>query len=463
MSLLKDKGASKGIIIALVLIITLLHYSTHSVRLPLHDFYRRLYYLPIILAAFKYRLKGGFLASLSVVVLYAPHMLFYFGVINLEVINQFLEAGMFMVVGLITGFLVEGDYKKRAMLEDKISQLADLENYTHNVLNSIDSAVVSLNNVNSITTINNSALELFHGRSNILDFMRQIHLFKPLQEILGGKIPHYSSECTYTASGKPINLFIAAYPLKNIEGIIEGVVLVLQDVTKVKQLQEQLQRSERLSAIGQMASGIAHEIRNPLGIIKTISQTINKDIKDEELKEGLGIIEDEINRANKVIKELLDFAKPYRFNMEKIPVDSFLKELWSIANRMKEMKGIKVKLTTEEKVYIVGDLDKLKQAFINIILNGMQAMTNGGTLEIASRSIDDSWIVIDIKDEGRGISEEMLNKIFDPFFTTKETGAGLGLSITYRIIEEHGGKIQIKSIENSGTVVSVYLKQIAVL
>ena len=460
MSILKDKGASKGIIIALILIITLLHYSTHSVRMPLHDFYRRLYYLPIILAAFKYRLKGGFFASLAIVMLYAPHTLFYFGVINLEVINQFLEAGMFMVVGLITGFLVEADYQKRSLLEDKISQLADLENYTHNVLNSIDSGVVSLDRVNRITTINKSALELFHNKSRVLEYMSQIHFLKPLEAILAGEMQHYSREANILASGRSVNLFIAAYPLKNIEGAIEGVVIVLQDVTKVKQLQEQLQRSERLSAIGQMASGIAHEIRNPLGIIKTISQTINKEVRDQGLKEGLTIIEDEINRANKVIKELLDFAKPYRLNMQEIGVNSFLKELLSISNRMKELKHINIKLTVEADVYIVGDIDKLKQAFINIILNGMQAMTHGGTLEISSKHLDDRWIVIAIKDEGGGISEEMINKIFDPFFTTKATGTGLGLSITHRIIEEHGGKIHVKSM-GQNTIVSVYLKQAA--
>ena len=398
------------------------------------------------------------MASLAVVLLYAPHMIFYFGEINLEVINQFLEAGMFIIVGMITGYLVEGDFQKRSMLERKIMELADLENYTHNVLDSLDSGVFSLDKFNNITTINKRALMIFEDRESTMIFLNNIELFNNTDEILSGEKKHFEKEFIYEALGGPINLLLGAYPLKNIEGAIEGVVVVLQDITTLKQLEEQLRRSERLSAIGQMASGIAHEIRNPLGIIKTISQAINKKVMDDEIKEGLMIINDEINRANRVIKELLNFAKPYRYNIERISLKSFLIDLVSLARGMITDNRIEIVLKDVEDCYIEGDEDKLKQAFLNIVLNALQSMKNVGNVEISTKKIDDLGVVISIRDEGEGISKEMFSKVFNPFFTTKDTGTGLGLSITHRIIDEHGGNIELESEINKGTVVKVFLE-----
>lgn len=456
--LMKRKNDSKMFIVALIVIITALHYTTQSTLWPLHDFYRRLYYLPIILAAFKYRLKGGFLTSLTVILLYAPHMLLYFGEINLEVINQFFEAGMFVIIGMITGFLVEGDFQKRTLLEVKIKQLADLENYTHNVLDSIDSAVFSLDVSNNITTVNRRAEELFKDKEGIMAFINENDFLNIANTILLEKRESYEKELIYNKSGSQLSLFIAAYPLVNINKIIEGVVVVIKDISKLKQLEEELRRSERLSAIGQMASGIAHEIRNPLGIIKTIGQAINKDIKDIEIKEGLEIINDEISRANKVIKELLDFAKPYRLNLEKISINTILQELINKTTKLNNDVVITAKLNNSKGYDAYGDIDKLNQAFINIILNAIEAMKTGGTLDISTEIIEDQWIRISFKDEGEGISEEMLSRIYDPFFTTKDYGTGLGLSITHRIIEEHGGRIEIYSQKNKGTTVRVYIR-----
>lgn len=454
---MSEKKISSGIVIGLIIIITLLHYTTGSVGWPLHDFYRRLYYLPIIIAAFRFRMKGGFFASLAVVLLYSPHMLFYFGRINLEVLNQLFEAGMFVVVGMITGILVEGDYRKRMLLEMKISELADMENYTHNVLDSIDSGILSIDSNNKITTINKKAINLFETSENAMNFLGNAELQLMAEEVLKGKRMSYSREYMYNTGEKVVDLFVLLHPLRNIDGIIEGAVVVIRDITGLKQLQEQLRRSEGLSAIGQMASSVAHEIRNPLGIIKTISQTIGRDIKDTELKEGLTIINDEINRANKVIKELLDFAKPYSYMIERLSIRELLSEVVNIVSRSQDRNLYHISLTAPEDYCIEGDIDKLKQAFLNIILNGLQAMKNGGNLSIALSSDANGLAAIDFKDDGEGISKEIQKKIFDPFYTTKAAGTGLGLSITYRIVEEHRGRIEIESEVNQGTTIKVLL------
>jgi len=127
-----------------VIIITLLHYFTLVPKTDLHDFYRRLYYIPIIVAAFKFRLRGGILTSIGVSLLYAPHMTVYFGVIDIEVLNQILEIIMFIVIGIVTGFSVESDYKKKKLLEIQVKQHTDLENYTQNILDSITNVFITL-------------------------------------------------------------------------------------------------------------------------------------------------------------------------------------------------------------------------------------------------------------------------------------------------------------------------------
>lgn len=455
---MKAEKKSKLVIILLLILITVLHYSTRSALWGLHDFYRRLYYLPIILGAFKFRLRGGFIVSTLVVLIYAPHLLIYFGEINIEVINQFLESGMFMIIGLITGYLVEQDYKRGKALEYQVVNLANLENYTHNILESIDSGVMAFEADGQLRTVNRQIERILGKQEDIKRFIAQEGIAEEINKVLLGKEKIIKRELSYDKDKEQqIYIEMTIYPIENMSNIREGAVVVVQDKTTVKKLEDQVRRGERLAAVGQLASGIAHEIRNPLGIIKTISQTINQDVRDEDLKEGLDIIEHEIDRANKVIQGLLDFAKPNKIQDCRIDLGKLLEELVLVTRKFGKQQKVELILNRMKESKIEGDPDKLKQAFINIILNGIQAMKNGGKLEITLEDCETKWIIISFKDDGEGISEEVFDKIFNPFFTTKESGTGLGLSITHRIIEEHNGKIEFKSRLGEGTEVKVYL------
>ncbi|SNT16157.1 His Kinase A (phospho-acceptor) domain-containing protein [Anaerovirgula multivorans] len=455
---MNQEKKSKILVFILVLLITALHYFTASHRWVLHDFFRRLYYLPIVLAAFQFRLKGGFITSSIIVLLYAPHLIMYFGEINLEVVNQFLEIVMFMVIGLITGYLVEIDYKRKKTLEHQIIKLADMENYTHNIMDSIHSGIVAFDFNGNVTSMNKQVDDVIDTDKDLKEFLEQQQLTKEINKVLKGKEEYLKKEIEYSIhEDKAINLNITIHPLKNISEIIEGAVLVIEDITMMKKLETQVRRGERLAAVGQLASGIAHEIRNPLGIIKTISQTIRHDVQDDELKEGLGIIVDEIDRANRVIKELLDFSRPNKVQVEAIQLENLLDEILVITKKFGEQKGTAIYLFVEQSCEIEGDIDKLKQAFINIIINGIQAMKEEGNLVVSLEKENNKWAVVTFKDRGKGIPKELLDKIFNPFFTTKESGTGLGLSITHRIIEEHQGKIEIKSEIGEGTEVKIYL------
>ncbi len=460
---MSTKQRYKWFIILSVVMITLLHYITGSSIWGFHDFYRRLYYIPIILAAFQFGLRGAMVTAVSVIVLYAPHLLIYFGRINIEVINQMLEASMFIIIGVITGALVESGAKVRRLLEIQITKLTDLENYTKNILDSILNGVVAIDKEMKISSVNREGSKLLHiddqrEDAYIYDYFEDGDEIKELIQkamVQEANVSAYETTSLKEHQGKQ-TIRIHGYPLRNILNRVAGMVIILEDITELKRLEGQIRRVDKLSAVGELASGIAHEIRNPLGIIKTISQTINKDIEDEETREGLEIIEIEISRANKVIQELLDFAKPSVFNYKNQSIDQLVRDVIRITNKYAEQHNVHIHYKVLEDVLVFLDADKLKQAFVNVILNAIQAMIDGGNLYVELHEEAD-WVRVSFIDEGRGIEKERLEKVFEPFYTTKEKGTGLGLAITHRIIEEHKGYMEIESEMGVGTKVDILM------
>ncbi|SHJ71831.1 two-component system sensor histidine kinase NtrB [Tepidibacter formicigenes] len=451
-----------------IIIITLLHYFTISTKWEIHDFYRRLYYIPIIVSAFKFRLKGGVLSSLVISIFYAPHLFLYFRKFDIAILNQFLEIIMFVVIGIITGFLAESDFKRKKMLQIQIKKLTDLENFTQNILDSITNGLIAVDKNLKIKSINKDGREIFNLDEYFIEkeidtlFADYEKLEGMLIEVIEGnkKMLNIETRCN-SKNNKYLDVKLLAYPLKNITGKIDGLVLVIEDISEIKKLESQVRRADKLSAVGELASGVAHEIRNPLGIIKTISQTIKEDIKDnnieeEEINEGLDIIIHEIDRANSVIKGLLDFAKPSVYQIKTQSINKLIKNIVLITNKYAQQHNVEINYTFEEDKNILIDGEKLKQAFINIIFNCIHAMPKGGKLNI-NLSKENSWVKISFEDEGIGIPRDKLEKIFEPFYTTKDTGTGLGLSITHRIIEEHNGYIKVESEIGIGTKLHIYL------
>ncbi len=446
-----------------ILVITFLHYFTVSTKWDIHDFYRRLYYIPIIVAAFKFHLKGGLISSFVISSLYAPHLFLYFGKIDMAILNQLLEIGMFIVVGFITGYLVEADHRKKIMLEHQIVKLTDLENYTRNILDSITNVVIAVDSNLNIKSINKEGRNLFCPDTNERN-IRLESIFNKYEEVdqklkdvieYDRRLLNIETNCK-TKDGEIINIKLLAYPLYNIVNNIEGIVIVLEDISEIRNLEKQIRRAEKLSAVGELASGVAHEIRNPMGIIKTISQTIQGETQDEDIKEGLRIIIHEINRANTVIKGLLNYASPGIKQIKLLDINDIINNIILITKKYAENHNVEINFISNEASKVLIDSDSLKQCFINIIFNAIQAMPGGGNLDIIT-TIDNSWVKIIFQDTGIGISEDKLEKIFEPFYTTKDTGTGLGLSITHRIIEEHKGFMEVESKVNKGTEIYIYL------
>jgi signal transduction histidine kinase len=247
-------------------------------------------------------------------------------------------------------------------------------------------------------------------------------------------------------------LIVLALVVKRGEAIIE------RRAEERLRLKEQLSRAEKLSALGELAAGVSHEIRNPLGIIRSSAELLKKKVAKIDPANTLpDIIVEEATRLNSIITDFINFARPRAPRIAACRVEDVIeKNLMFLAPQI-EAKGYVV-----EKVYqnplpdIMGDAPMLHQSFLNIFINAMQAMPDGGRIGIGIRS-EGSRVMIDIDDEGRGVPEELLDKIWDPFFTTKEKGTGLGLGIVRNIVESHGGAIRIANRDPRGARVTIEL------
>ncbi|MCF6185905.1 MAG: HAMP domain-containing histidine kinase [Desulfobulbaceae bacterium] len=236
-----------------------------------------------------------------------------------------------------------------------------------------------------------------------------------------------------------------------------------QMVETLEQKQEQLVQSKKMASIGTFSSGIAHEINNPLNNISLSTDTLLEDIDSMEKGEVREILDDimaQTERASKIVRNLLDFSRVQSSEMEPLYVDFVLHKTTDlIANELRIHKVDLVKDIADLLPRVNGDLQKLQQVFLNLIINAEQAIENYGTITVSARQTDNGYVRTDVCDTGPGIAQENLEQIFDPFFTTKEAGkgTGLGLSIVYGIVKEHGGYIEVASKLGEGTTFSVYL------
>jgi signal transduction histidine kinase/putative methionine-R-sulfoxide reductase with GAF domain len=234
---------------------------------------------------------------------------------------------------------------------------------------------------------------------------------------------------------------------------------IQKTTSDLKKTEAQLIRSEKLAALGQLAAGIAHEIRNPLTSINILIHSMTKNLPSEDShKEDLRVIEEEIHRMNEILDQFLQFAKPATPLLEKADVSSIFEETLQLLRPQIDKQNIAVEKEFQALPIILMDREQIKQAILNLLMNAIQAMPEGGRLVLSGRNSEDGqWIYISIRDSGMGISEEDINKLFDPFFSTKEGGIGLGLSITHRIIDQHHGKIEVESTPEKGTLFTIWL------
>jgi len=233
---------------------------------------------------------------------------------------------------------------------------------------------------------------------------------------------------------------------------------IVRDLTETKVLQERILRSERLAALGQFVAEITHEIKNPLMMIGGFARQLTRKTKDDQTLSKLNIITEEVRRLEELLKELREYYLPRTLNLEEMDVFGVLQEVYDLVKEDCKRKKIKIDFKIPEKSLLIkGDKDKLKQVFLNLVKNAIDAMEAGGLLVVA-QTITGEQVEITIRDNGCGIPEENREKIFSPFFTTKRHGTGLGLNISKSIIEDHeGSSLTLTSEVGKGTTFKVTL------
>lgn len=348
------------IIYGAIILISVFHYYTSTGYHYFHDIYRRLYYIPIILAAFLYGTRGGLLASICISIIYAPHAFWHLEHMDpARTMEKVLEIVLYNVIAVVTGILASREREEKERHQQTAQELE-------------------------------------------------------------------------------------------------------KSIQKRKSMEQELVRVEKLSAIGQLTAGLAHEIRNPLGSIKGAAEILGEDYSEGDNKYKMAqILVKEVDRLNKVLTNFLSFARPTP--LELAPVD-LCKELESVIKLLEPQAGIakvKIKKTVAGQLPLISaDREKLRQVFLNLILNAIQAMPNGGEINlelILSEDEDGSWINLTITDNGVGISREVMHNLFNPFYTTKKDGSGLGLAISHKIVQEHGGRIHVDSKEGQCSKFTIQL------
>lgn len=245
---------------------------------------------------------------------------------------------------------------------------------------------------------------------------------------------------------------VLLFVVRKAEVIIENRVLEQQE------LEAQLNQAERLAALGEMVAGVSHEIKNPLGIIRSTAELLAETADSNQQSKRLsGVIIEESTRLNNIVTEFLDFARPPTLNLQDCKLEEILQKNLNFLQPELEKIGIRVQSNLQGRIFeLQADQDLLYRAFLNIMLNALQAMNKEGLIQVRAAKEKD-YYEIEIEDNGSGISPENMQKIFNPFFTTKERGTGLGLSIVKKIIESHQGTIKLESLKGQGTKVKVRL------
>ncbi|WP_018130663.1 ATP-binding protein [Effusibacillus pohliae] len=258
----------------------------------------------------------------------------------------------------------------------------------------------------------------------------------------------------YEGENNGITYVTSLRPIKR-DGQVVEVIASCVDITELKKAEELLRKSDKLAVAGQLAAGIAHEIRNPLTSLRGFVQLLQKGVNKEAYTD---VMLSEIDRMDSIIREFLILAKPHATSFKLTNMTALLEQTVTLFNSQAIMKNVQIRSLLEPDIPLVMcDANQLKQVFINILQNAIDSMPNGGVIQIVAKAEPPDQILIRFVDSGIGIPQERLEKLGEPFYSTKEKGTGLGLMISYKIIEEHNGKIKIESEVCKGTVVEIVI------
>jgi PAS domain S-box-containing protein len=332
------------------------------------------------------------------------------------------------------------------------------------ILESMADAVIAVNTEGRITLMNGAAEKLF-ALSSLNGLDKPASLVSPecaacFTIILAEKRASLNREFESLIDGRTLFLAGNFSLITGNDHAIEGALAVLRDLSEQRSMQRVINRQEKLSAMGELASGVAHEIRNPLNAIGVLAQRLDIEFSptadEDEYRQLVRSIVSEVHRVNAIIQRFLKFARPPQLIMVKSDLDEFMLTYRHILQGEADAKGIRFTLKTGSGATVLIDREQMQQALLNIVQNGVEATEEGGVMTI-SLFCRDNRAFIEIADSGRGIPEKERARIFNLYFTTKDDGTGMGLSIANQIVQSHGGIIEMESCEHQGTCFRIIL------
>lgn len=349
---MRTKAWQVSLVVLAILLVTILHLLTPLDRLILHQIYQRLYYLPIVAAAFLFGWRGGLAAAALASATYLPHIFFHWHHTEYNyALNQYAEITLFLLVGGVIGLLGDQNRRERRRAEEINAELQK------------------------------------------------------------------------------------AY-------------------SELRQTVSQLLQAERLSSLGEIAAGVVHEIRNPLGAIRGAVEIMEDELAaGSPRREFAAIAKSEVERLNKIVGEFLHFARPAKPEKKIINVNEIVHSVRHLIEQQALAQNVSLEENLAENLPLVLlDAEQIKQILLNLAINSLQAMSNGGKLTFQTFA-DDKNLAVSVTDTGGGIDDSIIDKIFDPFFTTKEKGLGLGLSVAFRIAQQHGAVLQARNKDDGAVFI----------
>lgn len=282
---------------------------------------------------------------------------------------------------------------------------------------------------------------------------------KALRAVMRYGKPSVGQERTcVNAAGEHVSVLASVAPIRSGDGVVLGAVEVLRDVTELRALEERVNCQKRMAALGEMAAGVAHEIRNPLGTIEGFARLLKRDLENQPAQGRLaGKIVEGVQNLNYVITNLLTYAKPMSLQFEEFVINKLMGDIEDVLQERATRGQVQLIVRHAQPVFQAkGDVRQIKQVLLNLGLNAVEACKPGGRVEVSAFKRGRST-VLSVSDDGCGVSQGDMQKIFDPFFTRKEGGTGLGLSLCHKIVTAHGGEIAVSSEMGKGSVFEVVL------
>ena len=376
-------------------------------------------------------------------------------IINPFIINNEIQGAVIVCDDITEEIRLREEIERYAtelekLVEERTLQLQVEKEKLDIIMQTIDSGICIINEKGDILWMNKKMEELIRTRrtNNLCD------LFFQIGDCIVKDVPS-QFVAKFMINGKLHYIQCQVTPFKSEEGETKYIALI-QDITTLKQMEEKIAQSEKLAALARLSAGLAHEIGNPLTSISSYVQVLKEHASDEFSLQALDVILKHIQRISNIIRNISNFSKPSKGELIYTNILEVLQSSLELVKFDKRMKDISVKVECQDLPQVLVDPNQLNQVFINIILNAIDAMPNGGEITVRCKVEDDS-VFISFTDTGVGIPQEVLPFIFDPFFTTKEKGTGFGLSVSYSIIKNFGGDILVESEVGKGSTFTIKL------